>query len=653
MKPIKHPQQYKVFFLWLSLALFAVLFFQFYEHSRRDKVKNFNYPKFLQAVEDNQLIKNSIVFNETSKEIFGKLNAEGKSVYGGTEFLIEGNVNDKGFEILKNKGIIPSYKNKDKNFWTSVFLAWLPILLIFGFFMFMIRQFQAGSGKAFSFGKSRARLVLNKGGITFKDVAGIHEAKEELKEIVAFLKNPKRFTKLGGEIPKGVLLIGDPGTGKTLLAKAVAGEAKVPFFTISGSDFVEVFVGVGASRVRDLFLQGKQNSPCLIFIDEIDAVGRQRGAGLGGGHDEREQTLNQLLVEMDGFESKTGIILIAATNRPDVLDPALLRPGRFDRKVMIQLPVLKERELILKVHTKKTPLAKTVQLSKIARGTPGLSGADLKNLVNEACLMAAFKSKTQIDMEDLERAKDKVIMGSERRSFVMSDKEKEITAYHEAGHAIVCKSLPLMDPIHKITIIPRGMSLGATHTLPKEESVHISKQKATNLLSFLFGGRVAEEIIFKDYTSGASNDIQKATNLARQMVNEWGMSTAVGPIAFGKNKDNPVFLGKAYNQDTYGHSEDSAKKLDAEVHNLIQQAYKRATSIIKEKINILHVMTKALLQFETIDAHEVQMIMQDKTLLDIQKYRNQKKESLKNNQQKTTKSSKQKQVSGSALPNPV
>ncbi|MCZ0932902.1 MAG: ATP-dependent zinc metalloprotease FtsH, partial [Oligoflexia bacterium] len=609
----------KTFLFWSCFALLALVFFQLYEKTKQNLVKDFNYPKFLQAVEKNQVLKDSIVFNEIAKEIKGELNEAGQKEFEGKQFLIQGNVSDKGFEILEKQGITPSYANKDKTLWMTVFLSWLPLLLIFGIFIFFIRQIQAGSGKAFSFGKSRARLVLDRGKVTFKDVAGIQEAKEELKEIVEFLKNPKKFSKLGGEIPKGVLLVGSPGTGKTLLAKAVAGEAKVPFFTISGSDFVEVFVGVGASRVRDLFLQGKRNAPCLIFIDEIDAVGRHRGAGLGGGHDEREQTLNQLLVEMDGFQSQEGIILIAATNRPDVLDPALLRPGRFDRKVMVILPGVKEREQILKVHTKKTPLSAQADLSKIARGTPGFSGADLKNLINEASLMAVFKNKLKVEMEDLERARDKVMMGSERKSFIMSDKDKKITAYHEAGHAIVGKSLPLLDPIHKVTIVPRGMALGVTQTLPKEDMLNMSKQKAKSFLSFLFGGRVAEEEIFKDFTSGASNDIQKATDLARRMICEWGMSAKVGPLFFGRGSD-PVFLGKSYH-DSHDYSEESAKNVDSEIKHFIQKAYKKAQTIIKEKISQLHTMAEALLKFETIDSEEIDMIMKGKTLSDLTNYR--------------------------------
>ena len=590
-----------------------------YEEAKKDKVRDFSYPKFLEALEQDMVDPESIVFNESSKEISGKLNPEGKLSFGGTEFTIEGNTGDRGFEILREKGIAPKYKNREKNFWLSVLLGLLPILIVLGVFIYLTRQLNQsiGSGRAFSFGKSRARLVMDKQKVTFKDVAGIHEAKEELKEIVAFLKNPKKFTKLGGEIPKGVLLIGSPGTGKTLLARAVAGEAKAPFFTISGSDFVEMFVGVGASRVRDLFQQAKKSAPCLIFIDEIDAVGRRRGGGYGGGHDEREQTLNQLLVEMDGFDSEQGVILIAATNRPDVLDRALLRPGRFDRKVMVNLPDLKEREKILKVHSKKIPLAPHVQLLKIARGTPGFSGADLKNLINEASLTAAFKNKPHVEMEDLEKARDKVMMGSERKSFIMSDKDKKITAYHEAGHAIVGKSLPLLDPIHKVTIVPRGMALGVTQTLPKEDMLNMSRQKALNTLSFLFGGRVAEEEIFQDFTSGASNDIQKATDLARRMICEWGMSDKIGPLFYGRGR-RPLFLDT---DDSPDYSEESAKNVDSEIHLFIDKAYKKAHSIIKEHIAKLHIMAEALLKFETIDSDDVDMIMKGKNLSDLTHYR--------------------------------
>ncbi|MBC6415532.1 MAG: ATP-dependent zinc metalloprotease FtsH [Bdellovibrionales bacterium] len=646
---LKNRKKNNSLILWFLFFILALTFIQFYKHSQRNIVKDFNYPKFLQAIEKDQVDKESVVFNTVSTEIKGKLNEKGQQEYGVADFKIQGNVSDKGFEILKEKGIVPSYSNKDNKMWLMALLGWLPFLLLIAVFLFFIKQLKSGGNKAFSFGKSKAKLILDKGKVTFKDVAGIEEAKEELKEIVEFLKNPKKFSQLGGEIPKGVLLVGSPGTGKTLLAKAVAGEAKVPFFTISGSDFVEVFVGVGASRVRDLFTQGKKSAPCLIFIDEIDAVGRHRGAGLGGGHDEREQTLNQLLVEMDGFQSQEGIILIAATNRPDVLDPALLRPGRFDRKVVVNLPSLKEREKILQVHSKKTPLSSEVVLNKIARGTPGFSGADLKNLINEASLMAAFKNKTQVEMEDLEKAKDKVMMGSERKSILMSEKDKKITAYHEAGHAIVGKSLPLLDPIHKVTIVPRGMALGVTQILPKEDRLNMSKQKAKNFLSFLFGGRIAEEEIFKDFTNGASNDIQKATHLARQMICEWGMSSKIGPMFFGQEND-PVFLGKNY-RNSYEYSEESSKNVDIEIKNVIQKSYEKARQIIKEKLSELHTMAEVLLKFETIDSEEVDLIMKGKTLEDLTEYRK-----TKLNHKKTEKKISQEKnnpIGTPALPNPV
>ena len=659
MKNIKKPRinnQQKTFLFWIAFLVFGLIFFQFYEQSKRSEVKDFNYPKFLQSLEAKQVVKDSIVFNRTSQEIKGNLNEEGAKIFGGVDFVIEGNVDDKGFEILRSYGITPSYANKDRNFWTTILISWFPLILLFGIFIFFIRQLQMGSGKAFSFGKSRARLVIDRGKATFKDVAGIEEAKQELQEIVEFLKNPKRFTKLGGQIPKGVLLIGSPGTGKTLLARAVAGEAKVPFFTISGSDFVEMFVGVGASRVRDLFVQGRKNAPCLIFIDEIDAVGRQRGAGLGGGHDEREQTLNQLLVEMDGFDSKEGIILIAATNRPDVLDPALLRPGRFDRRVMVNLPDINGRLAILKVHSRKTPFSSGVNLEKIARGTPGFSGADLKNLINEASLMAAFKNKLKIEMDDLERSRDKVMMGSERKSFIMSDKDKKITAYHEAGHAIVGMSLSLLDPIHKVTIVPRGMALGVTQTLPKEDLLNMSKQKAKNTLSFLFGGRAAEEEIFKDYTSGASNDIEKATSLARSMVCEWGMSEKLGPLFLGK-QETPVFMGRDQGKPR-SYSEESAKEIDGEIHFFIDEAYKKAKEIIREKIDYLHTMAQALLDFETIDSEEVEMIIKGKPLAELKTYRKQLSDKIKEERESNKKEEiKKKKTSsspvGSTIPSPV
>jgi cell division protease FtsH len=462
--------------------------------------------------------------------------------------------------------------------------------------------------------------------VTFKDVAGVEEAREELAEIIDFLKDPKKFTRLGGRIPKGVLLMGPPGTGKTLLARAIAGEAGVPFFSISGSDFVEMFVGVGASRVRDLFEQGKKNAPCIIFIDEIDAVGRHRGAGLGGGHDEREQTLNQLLVEMDGFEGNDGVILIAATNRPDVLDPALLRPGRFDRRVVVSKPDVKGREQILKVHARKTPMASEVDLAKVARGTPGFSGADLESLVNEAALMAARKGKNKLDTDDFETAKDKVMMGAERRSMVISDEEKKVTAYHEAGHALVGKSIPGTDPIHKVTIIPRGMALGLTQTLPEKERLNLTNETAENNIAFLMGGRVAEELIFKNYTTGAGNDIERATEIARRMVTEWGMSK-LGPLAYGKREEQ-IFLGREISK-SQDYSEETARAIDQEIKDIVMRNYQRAKAIISEKIEILHTLSNALIQRETIDGAEVDMLVAGKTLSDVDEERRKRAENLK------------------------
>jgi len=613
--------------LWALLIVLAVLFFQMYERQANTIVREFTYSKFLQAVENDHIMKDSIVFDTTTKEIEGQLNDAGSKIYGGKHFKFRGNTDDVGFQLLREKGITPNYVSSDNSFMASVLLNWLPLIIIIAMFMFFMRQIQVGGGKAMAFGKSRARLLTeNKNRVTFKDVAGVEEAKQDLREIVEFLKDPKKFTKLGGRIPKGVLLVGHPGTGKTLLARAVAGEANVPFFTISGSDFVEMFVGVGASRVRDLFEQGKKNAPCLIFIDEIDAVGRHRGAGMGGGHDEREQTLNQLLVEMDGFESNDGVILIAATNRPDVLDPALLRPGRFDRRVVVNKPDLKGREEILKVHTRKTPLAVDVDLEKIARGTPGFSGADLENLVNEGALQAARDNKVRIEMEDFEKAKDKVLMGSERKSMVISEKDKRLTAYHEAGHAIVGRMLPNLDPIHKVTIIPRGMALGLTQTLPEEDQLNLSKSKATNMIAFLFGGRAAEEIIFKDFTTGAGNDIGRATDLARRMVCEWGMSEKLGPLAYEK-REGPVFLGMQSAQ-SRDYSESKAQEIDSEVFGLINGGHQVAIKLLNENIQALHNMAGALLEYETIDADEVNLLTQGGSLEDLKKLRDNKKEQL-------------------------
>lgn len=615
-------QTQKTLALWLFLVVLAIFFIQVYQTKSHRTIPDFNYSKFAEAIRAQEVA--SVTFRIETSEILGELKPEAEKKYGGSRFQIVGNIADEGYKLVTENGLTPNYERGDNaGFLQALFVNWLPLLLIVGMFLFVMRQIQSGGGKAMSFGKSRARLLTeNKNRVTFKDVAGVDEAKDDLQEIVSFLKDPRKFTRLGGRIPKGVLLVGPPGTGKTLLARAVAGEAGVPFYTISGSDFVEMFVGVGASRVRDLFEQGKKSAPCLIFIDEIDAVGRHRGAGLGGGHDEREQTLNQLLVEMDGFESTEGVIIIAATNRPDVLDPALLRPGRFDRRVVVNKPDLKGREQILSVHTKKTPMGPDVDMSKIARATPGFSGADLENLVNEAALIAARSDKKYLQMEDFEKAKDKVIMGSERRSMVISDEDKRVTAFHEAGHTLVGKKLEGLDPIHKVTIIPRGMALGLTQTLPEKESVSLSKAKAENMIAFLFGGRAAEEVVFKDITTGAGNDIERATDIARRMVTEWGMSTKLGPQAYEK-REGPVFLGMQ-NQTTKDYSEAKAEEIDREVSRIIGEGYVKAVDIMKDHRDALERLALALLEFETIDGVEVEMLVNGAAVSEIGKYRSNK-----------------------------
>jgi len=511
-------------------------------------------------------------------------------------------------KLLDKKIPVTAEPAEDKVPWFSMLLSWFPLILLVGVWIFFMRQMQSGGGKAMAFGKSRAKLLTEaQGKITFEDVAGVDEAKVELEEIISFLKDPKKFTKLGGRLPKGVLLVGPPGTGKTLLARAIAGEAGVPFFSISGSDFVEMFVGVGASRVRDLFVQGKKNAPCIIFIDEIDAVGRHRGAGLGGGHDEREQTLNQLLVEMDGFESNEGVILISATNRPDVLDPALLRPGRFDRQVVVPRPDVKGREAILKIHSRKTPLAPSVNLTVIARGTPGFSGADLANVVNEAALLAARKDKNLVEMEDLDDAKDKVLMGVERRSMVISEDEKKNTAYHEAGHTLVAKLIPGTDPIHKVSIIPRGRALGITMQLPTEDKHSYNKETLLNRIAVLMGGRAAEEVIFQTMTTGAGNDIEHATEISRKMVCEWGMSERLGPVSFGK-KDEQIFLGREMaTQKNY--SEATAVEIDEEIRRIVEDNYTRARTLLSDNIDLLHKIALALIEKESLNGADVDEII--------------------------------------------
>ena len=510
---------------------------------------------------------------------------------------------------LRDKEVKITAKPEDESPWYMVLLLnWFPMLLLIGVWIFFMRQMQGGGGKVMSFGKSRAKLLTeNQQRVTFSDVAGVDEAKDDLQEIIAFLKDPKKFTKLGGRIPKGCLLVGAPGTGKTLLARAIAGEAGVPFFNISGSDFVEMFVGVGASRVRDLFVQGKKKAPCIIFIDEIDAVGRHRGAGFGGGNDEREQTLNQLLVEMDGFESNEGVILIAATNRPDVLDPALLRPGRFDRNVVVPRPDIRGREGILQVHTRKVPLSTDVDIRVLARSTPGFTGADLENLVNEAALLAARNDKEKVDMVDLEMAKDKVMMGAERRSMIISDEEKRTTAYHEAGHALVAKLLPGTDPIHKVTIIPRGMALGLTQQLPVDEKYTYPREYLLNNLVILFGGRVAEELVLEHTTTGAGDDIEKATDLARRMVCEWGMSEKLGPMTFGK-KEEEIFMGRDFTQRA-DYSKNTAVEIDAEIRRIIQESYHRAKDLLTTNLRLLHKIAEKLLEKEVLDGSEIDAIV--------------------------------------------
>jgi cell division protease FtsH len=516
------------------------------------------------------------------------------------------------YKDLRDHGVNVTIKDQNGNLWFSVLLNVAPILVLLALFLFMMRQMQSGGNKALSFGKNRARLLsMQQKKITFKDVAGVDEAKEELKEIIEFLREAQKFQRLGGRIPKGVLMVGPPGTGKTLLARAVAGEANVPFFSISGSDFVEMFVGVGASRVRDLFEQGKKNAPCIIFIDEIDAVGRHRGAGLGGGHDEREQTLNQLLVEMDGFESNDGVILIAATNRPDVLDPALLRPGRFDRRVIVDRPDIRGREEVLRVHSKKVPLAEDVNLPVLARGTPGFSGADLANMVNEAALTAARFNRKAVHMYDFEVAKDKVLMGAERKSMLLSEDDKRDTAYHEAGHVLVAAKRQHSDPLHKVTIIPRGMALGVTMHLPEEDKHTVTKDYLETQLAILMGGRCAEEIFMHRMTTGAGNDIVRATELARKMVCEYGMSE-LGPLTYGK-KEQEVFLGRELGQ-AQGYSDETARQIDKAVRRLVDEGYASAHQILEENPSVMHAMAAALLERETLDAAEIELLIQGKEL---------------------------------------
>ena len=556
---------------------------------------------------------------ELKKEETVHINGKPVSVKAISVYIPEPMIKDQE-AIWQAKGLDYSF-DKESNEWMNVLIGFLPWILIFAIWIIIMRRMQGqggGSRGIFSFGKSKAKLITpSSKRVTFKDVAGADEAKMELQEIIEFLKEPTKFQKLGGKIPRGVLLLGPPGTGKTLLARAVAGEAGVPFFSISGADFVEMFVGVGASRVRDLFEQGKKNAPCIIFIDEIDAVGRHRGAGLGGGHDEREQTLNQLLVEMDGFEQNSGVIIIAATNRPDVLDPALLRPGRFDRQVVVDRPDVKGREGILKVHTRSIPLAEDVNLEVLAKGTPGLAGAELANLVNEAALLGARKNKKKVDMDDFEEAKDKVMMGMERKSLIISEKEKKTTAYHEIGHVLVARMLPEADPVHKVTIIPRGRALGVTSYLPIDEKHTYSKEYLDAMITYALGGRAAEKLIFDHYTTGAGNDIEKATNIARKMVCEWGMSEKLGPLAYGA-KEEEIFLGREI-QKHRDYSEKTAIEIDDEIRGIVNKAFDRAVKILSDNMNLLHKLSEELLEREILDADEIDRIIRGEDLPPMQK----------------------------------
>ena len=593
--------------IWLIIGFILSSFYNFFTKTDQNRI-----------VQD---IAFSDFLNEVEKDNVLDVNIKGDLINGnladGTRFKTYTPYDPNLIEKLSNKNVtinVEPYNSKGSSF-LHIILSWFPMLLLIGVWLFFMRQMQSGSGKALGFGRSKAKMLNEKTGkITFKDVAGIDESKNELQEVIEFLKDPSKFQRLGGKIPKGVLLIGPPGCGKTLLARAVAGEADVPFFTISGSDFVEMFVGVGASRVRDMFEQGKKSAPCIIFIDEIDAVGRHRGAGLGGGNDEREQTLNQLLVEMDGFESNEGVIIVAATNRPDVLDPALLRPGRFDRQVVVPNPDILGREQILKVHLRKVPLAPNVKPRIIARGTPGFSGADLANLVNEGALLAARRNKRFVTMEEMEDAKDKVLMGIERKSMVMKDEEKKLTAYHEAGHAIVAVHSKESDPVHKATIIPRGRALGMVMRLPESDRISMSKIKLEADLAVAMGGRIAEVIIFgpSKVTTGASSDISMATNIARKMVTEWGMSEKLGPLAYGENEQE-VFLGHSVTQKK-NISENTAQEIDKEIKKIVDEAYKKARLIIKKNIRQLHKLAKGLLHYETLTGEEIKDVIKGKKI---------------------------------------
>ena len=593
--------------IWAVIAVVLMSVFSNFSPEHQQDARSITYSEFIRDVQGGRV--DSVII-EGDK-------IEGQNIDGQRFTTV--NPNDSGLigDLLQNNVEINAQEDAERSLLMSILISWFPMLLLIAVWIYFMRQMQGGGGAgrgAMSFGKSKAKLMSeDQVKVTFDDVAGCDEAKDEVTELVDFLRDPSKFQKLGGQIPRGVLMVGSPGTGKTLLAKAIAGEAKVPFFSISGSDFVEMFVGVGASRVRDMFEQGKKHAPCIIFIDEIDAVGRHRGAGLGGGHDEREQTLNQLLVEMDGFEGTEGVIIIAATNRPDVLDPALLRPGRFDRQVVVPLPDVRGREQILKVHMRKVPVAENVRADFIARGTPGFSGADLANLVNEAALFAARGNKRLVDMSDFERAKDKIMMGAERKSMVMSDAEKKLTAYHEAGHAIVGRLVPEHDPVYKVSIIPRGRALGVTMFLPEEDRYSHSKTRLESQICSLFGGRIAEEIIFghDKVTTGASNDIERATAIARNMVTKWGLSDRLGPLSYGED-EGEVFLGRQVTQHKQ-MSDETAHAIDEEIRRVIDSSYDRARKILEQNMDRLHTMADALMKYETIDVDQINDIMEGRT----------------------------------------
>ena len=613
--PLSPMRPLRTLAFWVMLILLTVLLFEFYFSSRPREIE-ISYSRFFKEINAGNIASVTLSGKQVTGDLLNQsvVDFRGKKqtfknfkVWLPTE---DADLPDKIWK--KNPGAEIASQPEGMN-WVGMLISWLPIVLIVAFWLFIIRQMQAGGSAALKFGRSKAKVILeDRPKVTFRDVAGADEAKQELEEIIEFLKDPKKFQRLGGRIPKGALLLGPPGTGKTLLAKAVAGEAGVPFFSMSGSDFVEMFVGVGASRVRDLFDQGKRNAPCIIFIDEIDAVGRQRGAGLGGGHDEREQTLNQLLVEMDGFDSNEGVILLAATNRPDVLDPALLRPGRFDRQIVIDRPDVRGREGILRVHTRGIPLAEDVDLKVLARATPGLAGADLANLVNEAALLGARRNRKKVLMEDFEEAKDKVMMGTERRSLIISDEEKRTTSYHEAGHTLIARLQPGSDPIHKVTIIPRGRALGLTHLLPTDERYTRTRNYLDMTLTTLMGGRAAEELVFNQITNGAANDIDTATEIARKMVCEWGMSERLGPITLGK-REELIFLGREISQQK-NYSEKTAVAIDEEIRALVEGAHERAKKMIQENMEKLHDLAAALLEREILDGEEIDRVLRGEKL---------------------------------------